>query len=136
MKSEDDLNAQIKDMIKKANRSLNASKQHIESGDYDFASSRAYYTVFYAMEATLLTKNLSFSKHGGVIASFNQHFVKIGIFPKEFSKWVARLFRERQTGDYLFELSIEKKDADEDVNISEQILTAIEEHLKSEKFLS
>ena len=29
MKSEDDLNTQIEDMIKKANRSLNASKQHI-----------------------------------------------------------------------------------------------------------
>ncbi len=53
-----------------------------------------------AIEAMLLTKQLSFSKHAGVIAAFNQHFIKPGVFPKEFSKMLERLFRNRQTGDY------------------------------------
>jgi len=29
-----------------------------------------------------------------------------GIFPKDFSKRIARLFRERQIGDYEFDISI------------------------------
>lgn len=135
MSHKQDLKLQLERMLQKASRSLEASKQHIDVGDFDFASSRAYYSVFYAMEAALLTKNLSFSKHGGVISSFNQHFVKQGIFPKEFSKWIARLFRERQTGDYLFEHSIDEKDAKEDVEISGKILNAIVNYLRRETFL-
>ena len=90
-----ELMKQIQLMVQKADRSLNASQRNLKEGDCDFASSRAYYVVFYAMEAALLTKNLSFSKHSAVIGGFNQNFVKSKIFPKEFSKLIARLFRER-----------------------------------------
>lgn len=94
------LSEQLQRMIRKAFRSLKAAQRHIEESDYDFASSRAYYAAFYAIEAVLLTKCLSFSKHAGVISAFNRHFVKTAVFPKEFSKIISRLFRERQAGDY------------------------------------
>ena len=94
------LSDQLQLMIGKAFRSIAAAHRNIEEGDYDFASSRAYYAAFYAMEAVLLTKGLAYSKHAGVISAFNQHFIKTDIFPKEFSKLITRLFRERQTGDY------------------------------------
>lgn len=42
---------QIERMMKKAHRSLKSAQNLFEDGDYDFASSRAYYGVFYAMEA-------------------------------------------------------------------------------------
>lgn len=100
------LSNQLQSMIQKAIRSIAAAKLHFEKGDYDFASSRAYYSVFYVMEAVLLTKDLSFSKHGGVIGAFNRYFVRTRVFPKEFSKLISRLFRERQDGDYQFDLSI------------------------------
>jgi len=122
-------------MLQKALRSIAAAKRHIEEGDYDFASSRAYYAAFYAMEAILLTKGLSFSKHGGVIAAFNRHFIKTGVFPKEFSKLVSRLFRERQTGDYEFDLSIEENEAKEDVRLAEKVVRAIMAYLAGEKLI-
>ncbi len=106
----------------------------MEEGDYDFASSRAYYAAFYAMEAVLLTKELSYSKHAGVISAFNQHFVKTNTFPKEFSKSISRLFRERQTGDYDFGLSIDEKDAKEDVRTAERIINAIAQYLEQEGY--
>jgi len=135
MDEREELKGQLQRMIRKAQRSLAAAKRHIEEGDYDFASSRAYYAAFYAMEAVLLTKRLTFSKHSGVIAAFNQHFVKTGLFPKDFSKYISRLFRERQTGDYEFDLSIEEKDAQEDVQIAEKMLQAITAYLCEEGFL-
>jgi len=122
-------------MLQKALRSVVAAERHVEAGDYDFASSRAYYAAFYAMEAILLTRNLSFSKHSGVIAAFNQHFIKTGVFPKEFSKLVSRLFRERQIGDYDFDLSIEDGEARQDVQIAERVLQAITTYLVREGFL-
>jgi uncharacterized protein (UPF0332 family) len=90
------LKEQIKAIIKKAKRSIKAAKGLIEDEDYDFASSRLYYAVFYAMEAVLLTRDISSSKHTGVIGQFNQFYIKEGIFPKDSSKIISRLFRERQ----------------------------------------
>ena len=48
-------------IIQKADCSLNASQRNLKEGDYDFASSRAYYVAFYAMEAALLTKKIYIS---------------------------------------------------------------------------
>ncbi|MDZ7360767.1 MAG: HEPN domain-containing protein [candidate division KSB1 bacterium] len=75
---QDQLSQQLEQMIKKAKRSLNAARYCIQTGDCDFASSRAYY----AIEAVLVNKNLSFSKHAGVIAALNQHFNKTRCFSK------------------------------------------------------
>lgn len=135
MNTKDHLNAQLALMLKKAGRSLAAARYNIREGDYDFASSRAYYAAFYAIEAILLTKDLSLSKHAGVIAAFNQHFIKPGIFPKEFSKMIERLFRDRQTGDYGFELSISEEEANEDVLMAEKLIGSIEAYLIQNSFL-
>lgn len=130
MNNRQQLRDQLQLMIGKAFRSIAAAHRNVEESDYDFASSRAYYAAFYAMEAVLLTKELSYSKHAGVISAFNQHFVKTDIFPKEFSKSISRLFRERQTGDYDFDLSIDEKDAKEDARIAEKIVNTIIQYLE------
>ncbi|MGA1839591.1 MAG: HEPN domain-containing protein [bacterium] len=129
------LRDQLKTMIEKANRSVASAKRQIDEGDYDFASSRAYYAAFYAMEAILLTRQLVFSKHSAVISAFNQYFIKTSIFSKEFSKLLTRLFRERQIGDYEFDLSIGKEEAKEDLKIAEKITSAITSYLIREGFI-
>ena len=77
---------EITEIILKAKRSLNASQKLYEDKEYDFSASRAYYTMFYMAEAVLLTKDLSFSKHSGVISAFGQHFVKSEIFDKKYRR--------------------------------------------------
>ncbi len=134
MNEEKQLKNQLKNMIKKAQRSMAAAERHVKEGDYDFASSRAYYAAFYSMEAILLTKNLIYSKHSGVISAFNQHFIRTAVFPKEFSKLIARLFRERQIGDYEFDLSIEEDEAKEDLEAAKKIIKDIITYLGKEGF--
>lgn len=129
------LKKQLQEMVQKAKRSVAAAKRHIEDGDYDFASSRAYYGAFYAMEAVLLTRDLAFSKHSAVISAFSDHFLKTAIFPKEFSKLITRLFRERQIGDYQFGLSIEEGEAREDILVAERIVDSIRNYLVGKRFL-
>lgn len=135
MNEQADKSADLQLLLQKARRSLVAARRHIEAGDYDFASSRAYYAAFYAMQAVLLTKNLTPAKHSGVIRAFNQHFIKTGIFPTEFSKSVGWLFSERQTGDYTLGLSIAETDANQDVETGERVLQAIAIYLTQEGFL-
>jgi len=131
----DELVSQLQRMFKKADRSISAARRHIKEDDCDFASSRAYYAAFYSLQAVLLTRDLSFSKHAGVISGFNQHFVKTAIFPKNFSKLISRLFRHRQSGDYDFGSNISTEDAERDVRTAEEIRQSISEYLKREGFL-
>lgn len=129
------LKKQLQLIVQKAVRSINVAQRNINEGDYDFGSSRAYYAAFYAMQAILLTKDLSFSKHSAVISAFNQHFVKTKVFPKGFSRLISRLFRERQIGDYDFDLSITESDAQGDIEAAEIILQAVRKYLVEKHLL-
>ena len=47
---------EIQALLKKAERSLRAASSMIDSQDFDFSLSRAYYAMFYSAEALLLTR--------------------------------------------------------------------------------
>jgi len=69
--------------------------------DYvDFAASRAYYAMFYAIEALLLSKGLAFSKHSAVISTFGKEFIKTGLLDARFHRSVMEAFDVRNAGDY------------------------------------
>jgi uncharacterized protein (UPF0332 family) len=135
MSDHHDLVAQLELMLNKASRSLTAAQKLLQEGDHDFASSRSYYAVFYGMQAVLLTKNLSASKHAGVIRLFNQHFIKNGTFPAEFSKFINLLFRDRQIGDYRFDVTIALERSQQDIVTAETIVQAITAYLIKEGLL-
>ncbi|MEG3435823.1 HEPN domain-containing protein [Pannus brasiliensis CCIBt3594] len=63
-------------LIEKAKQSLEAAKVLQTNRFADYATSRAYYSMFYAVEALLLTKNLSFSSHQAVIAALGREFAR------------------------------------------------------------
>ena len=66
------LRQQLQAMIEKSQRTLRVSEQHLADGDFDFASSKAYYAVFHLMQAALLMKAKTYSKHAGVISGFSE----------------------------------------------------------------
>jgi uncharacterized protein len=65
-------------LLQKAQASLKAARLLADQTLYDFAASRAYYTMFYVAEAFLLEEGLAFSKHSAVIAAFGRQFTKTG----------------------------------------------------------
>ncbi len=73
---------EVKDLLDKAIQSFNAAKILHKESFYDFSASKAYYAMFYAIEALLLSQNLSFSKHSAVISAFGKNFVKPGFSMK------------------------------------------------------
>jgi uncharacterized protein (UPF0332 family) len=75
---------------------LKAASNLCDDGDYDFASSRAYYGVFYAMEALLILRGKTPATHSGTISEFSKEYVQTGTFPSETGRNISRLFRERQ----------------------------------------
>lgn len=130
MSPEPSLAAQLRAMVDKADRAVRAAQRDLKAGDYDFASSKAYYAVFHMMQAALLTKQLTFSKHAGVISGFSEHFIKPGVLPGDLGQKIQRLRKDREVGDYGYTLSVEPNDAREDVLIAVEILSVIKTYLK------
>ena len=71
---------------------------------------RLYYAMFYAVLALLVFEPFTSSKHSGVLAYFNKHFIKEAIFPMELGRSINQAFDLRQEGDYreCVELSYEQ----------------------------
>lgn len=86
---------------------------------------RAYYAMFYAVPALLITVDQGTSKHSGAISLFDEHFVKPGIFPKELSKALHRAFGYRQMGDYRELLTIDMGQAVETLSSAEQFVKEV-----------
>ena len=57
-----------------------------ENGRFKNACNRAYYSIFHAIRSVNALYQFDSNKHSGVIAYFNQNFVKEGVFPKEMSR--------------------------------------------------
>ncbi len=120
----------ISKMLEKAQEKLKTAEIDYDAGRYDDSVSRAYYGVFHAISAVLLSKGLHYSSHAQTIGAFNKEFIKTGIFPKGFSRHIQKLFNDRQTGDYDFELFIERNAAKDDIDRAKEIIEACEEYLR------
>jgi uncharacterized protein (UPF0332 family) len=90
---------------------------------------RAYYAMFYAALALLITIDKGSSKHQGVIALFDENFIKTNVLPKELGKLFHRAFDMRQSGDYRDMLVVTEQQAVDAVNAAVNFLSAVEEKL-------
>ncbi len=100
-------------LIERAKKYLDSAEKLLEAGDYESATSRAYYAMFYAAEAALLTKGLSFSSHKGVISAFGEQFIKTGDLAREMGRELNRAFEKRQLADYEYTFVITREEAGE-----------------------
>ena len=91
---------------------------------------RAYYSMFYAALAVLITIDRGSSKHMGVIAIFDEQFVKTKYFPREMSKMLHQAFEARQQGDYRDASKITIEKAGKVLESADEFITIVEEKLK------
>lgn len=88
------------ELLLKAQQSLEAAKLLLTHNYPDYATSRAYYTMFYIAEAFLEGEGLSFSKHSAVIAAFGREFAKPQRVPPDFHRFLIEAQELRTAGDY------------------------------------
>ncbi|MFA5292934.1 MAG: HEPN domain-containing protein [Phycisphaerae bacterium] len=124
---------EIQLLINKAQRYIKSAKLLLDDGDYESAVSRIYYAMFFCTEATLLTKNLSFSSHKGVISAFGEHFIKTGIFDKKLWKELNRAFEKRQLGDYGYTSVIEHNEAELMLQSGSDFVNSVAKWLKEQQ---
>ena len=74
-------------LLENAHRCLKTAKNNVEIGDYKAAANRSYYAIFHTMRAVLILEDVpERSKHSGVIALFQQRYLKTDILDKSLSQ--------------------------------------------------
>lgn len=106
------------------------AKLMLENDRYKNALNRAYYSIFYAIRSVNALLDFDSSKHSGVIAFFNQNYVKEGIFPKELSKIIRLASENREKADYLDFFVASKSEAEKQVGRAEEFREYIGKYLE------
>ena len=117
--------------LARAKEDLETAEDNLENGKYRASVNRSYYAVFHSIRAVTALEHFDSSKHSGIIAFFNQHYVKPGVFDKELSKMIDSCYRLREKADYDDFYLVAKDDAVQQLNKARQIYLVIEGYMKN-----
>ncbi len=95
----------------------------------------AYYSAFDAMRAINALDGFDSSKHSGVIAHFNQEYVKTQIFPTSTSSVIRKASMLREKSDYEDFYEADKEETIDTIVKVEGFLENVEEYLKKKSIL-
>jgi uncharacterized protein (UPF0332 family) len=115
--------------IDKSREKLSAAKALLKDGFIDDCISRAYYAMFHAASAVLLSKGITVESHSALKTMFGLHLVRTGKIDKKFSRWLNKLKDERENGDYDIFTSFEYADAQTDIEHAEAFLAEMKRYL-------
>lgn len=120
---DEDRQALIKYRIERSKATLVEADIMTASKCYNAAINRFYYACYYAVVALLLKHRISAHTHDGVKQQFGLHFGVNGLIDKKYTRFFARLFNDRITGDY-----------DDFIQYDEETITLL--HSQVEEFLN
>jgi uncharacterized protein (UPF0332 family) len=116
-------------LLEKSRKSLAAATALARDDFTEAAISRAYYAAFYLAQAALATKDISRSKHSGVIAAFGEHLTKRRFLPEALHKTFASLDENRVTSDYSVEAAPSSGETKEILEAARQFTESVETYL-------
>jgi len=107
-------------LIENAEERLSTAKLLLENEKYGDAISRAYYSMFNAAKAILLTKESMPRTHRGVNSELGKLFREK--IDKELLREFSRIQQIREDVDYGTETSITHEESEEKIKIAEEFL--------------
>ena len=117
-----------------ARETLHEAEVLIQEQSWRGAVNRAYYAMFYSVLALAVTRQISTSRHSGVIAFFDREFVKTGVFPKDLSRKLHFAFDRRQVQDYGEFTTLDENSAGDTLANARDFVYAVETYLQSSVF--
>ncbi|MGQ0815362.1 MAG: HEPN domain-containing protein [Gemmatimonadota bacterium] len=117
--------------LEQAEEALEAADVNANQGLLRSAVNRAYYAMFYAVLAPLATRQQETARHSGAISLFDLNYVKTGLLPREFSRWLHDAFASRQDADYAAEFGLDSHDAEELIRHARSFVGGVRKHLES-----
>ncbi len=127
--------SEIKDLIEKSDKSIEAATLLLREDFTEFSAGRSYYSMYYLVEALLITKDLFTKTHSGSIGLFSKEFIKTGVFSIEWSEYLAKAFDARSKGDYEVGSIVDAESAKEILEKAILFNELITSYLKENNFI-
>jgi len=128
---EQTLEVMLKEQMGKSEEKLGAAKALLKDEYFDDAISRAYYAVFHAASAALLSEGITVETHSALKTMFGLHFINTGKIDKKFGRYLNELKDVRENGDYDIFTGFEKSDAEKAIAEAEEFIGAIKDYFKN-----
>ena len=113
-----------------AESKLEKSRRIFDIGLYDDAVSRAYYAMFYAAKAALLSEGVELGRHSSAVTKFRELFVITGRVDAEYLRYLGRAQSARERSDYAPFAPLDKDGASEILDVAESFIQKVKELLK------
>lgn len=125
--------SEIQHYLNLAEESHGVAGKLIGLGSPRFSVAQSYYTMFYLVEALLLSKGLSFSSHSALTAAFGKEFSKTRLLDPKFHRYLLQTQKRREIGHYGDEHEeITEEQAKESFQWAEEFMQAVKEYLASQ----
>ena len=86
--------------------------------------------IFHAVRSLLAFSKFDSNKHSGIIAYFNQHFIKSGNIEVEYSKILTTAYKFRNDSDYRAFYIITREEAEFQLDKAKKFINRIQDYLK------
>ena len=116
---------ETQEWLRLAQDALGAASLLLDRGFFRESVSRAYYAMFYAAKAAVVSEGLEASKHSTVISTFGQHFAKTGRVSSSLHKSLGIAFDERQLADYTLDWTVSREVAETRLSEAEGFVAAV-----------
>ncbi|HEY5560735.1 MAG TPA: HEPN domain-containing protein [Clostridiaceae bacterium] len=116
--------------LDKAKEDLETAKANFEQLFLKAAINRSYYSIFHAVRSVLALDGYDSRKHSGIIAYFNQNYIKTNKFPKEMSKILTSASSVRNKSDYDDFFIVGRDEVEKQINNAEVFIIKIEQYLE------
>ena len=123
------ISPEIQRLLDYADESHKAAKVLIDHGFIGFSAAQSYYTMFYLVEALLLSKGMKFSSHSAVIAAYGKEFSKTKVFDPKFHRYLIVAEERREDGHYGASQNIIHEDTLESFEWAEEFMQAVKKYL-------
>ena len=122
--------------IEKAQRRLQVAIRMLDDGYLEDAINRAYYAIFYAALAVLLTKGVRTRRHSTALSLFGYYFVRTGEIEREYARIYRKLKEIRESADYDTYVFFEEEEIKEAIEQARRFVDRMKEYLKREGILN
>lgn len=125
------MNPKVWLLLERAREDLAAAGDTLRTPRPWRAASDAYYAMFHAAEALLLSLDVEVSSHAATQAAFGQRFAKTGKLHPKLHRYLLNAFDKRISADYDVTVKLPVEDVEELVAQAREFIAAAEQYLES-----
>ena len=110
---------------------LRSAKILYDAEEYKGANNRAYYAIFYAINAIHALDGKAYKRHKDTIGNFNKDYIKTEIFSREIGRKIGEAEEIRHASDYDDFYIASREETERQIDVAGEFVQLVEEYCKS-----